>query len=67
MCISVAERCAALQVAQSEADSLRMDLAEAQTSEATLRSTLDETEGQVCTKLQFLYLEHRKGLPLQVS
>ena len=35
------------QVAQSEADSLRMDLAEAQTTEAALRSTLGDTEGQV--------------------
>ncbi len=35
------------QVAQSEADSLRMDLAESQTNEAMLKSTLDETEEQV--------------------
>ena len=34
-------------MAQSEADSLRMDLAEAQTTEAALRSTLGDTEGQV--------------------
>ena len=37
----------AAQVAQSEADSLRMDLAEAQTAEAALRTTLCDTEGQV--------------------
>ena len=36
-----------MQVAQSEADMLRMDLAEAQTTEAALRSTLTDTEGQV--------------------
>lgn len=36
-----------LQVAQSEADALRMELAEVQTSEASLRSTLNDTEGQV--------------------
>ena len=34
-------------MAQSETDSLRMELAEAQTNEAALRSALDETEGQV--------------------
>ena len=42
------EAFATLQVAQSEADSLRMDLAMSQTSEAALRATLHETEGQVC-------------------
>ena len=36
-----------VQVAQSEADNLRMELAAAQTNEAALRSNLDETEGQV--------------------
>ena len=34
-------------MAQSDADSLRMDLAEVQTTEAALRSTLGDTEGQV--------------------
>ena len=46
----MAENGIALQVTQSEADSLRMELAESQTSIATLRSTLEETEGQVCAE-----------------
>lgn len=36
-----------LQVAQSEADALRIKLAEAQTCKASLQSTLNDTEGQV--------------------